>query len=216
MPGIANGDGLPLGGSGGQSPPASPAPPKKVVRLFSTPLKNRDGNGGRGGAKRSPGHRFFPDDEREIWARFIDWALTRQDQDAWFATLTFRDYVSPEKARRMVNRWLARINQSLGDKGAGRLRWILASEWQVRKVIHYHLLLLARGLDTLSRKGWECRWHQSGGGFCRIYNAERKSAPYLAKYLNKERGGELEMGGSWQGYRCPASVAWGIPMEPRQ
>jgi hypothetical protein len=52
-----------------------------------------------------------------------------------------------------------------------------------------------------------------GGGFCRIYDAQRKAAPYLAKYMNKTRGGELERGGSWRGLNVPNSVTCCKPVD---
>lgn len=157
------------------------------------------------GAKLPAGHRFFPDDEREQWARFIEWAMSRRGQEGWFATLTFKNYKSPIMAERMCNDWLSRLSQALMDTVGGRLKWIRASEWQSRKVIHFHLILLGGELHSLSRKSWEARWSGSGGGFCRIYNAYFKAAPYLAKYLNKSRGGELQWGGAWR-EGIPSSV----------
>ena len=149
--------------------------------------------------KRLPcGHRFFADDDREQWARFIQWAMSRRMVEGWFVTLTFKGYVPPPVAEHMCNRWLSRLNKALMDTVGSRLKWVRASEWQSRKVIHFHLILMAWGLHSLSRKSWEVRWEGLGGGFCRIYNAETRAAPYLAKYLNKSRGGELQWGGAWQ------------------
>ncbi|GAH99892.1 unnamed protein product, partial [marine sediment metagenome] len=47
----------------------------------------------------------------------------------------------------------------------------------------------------LSRKRWEKRWENHGGGFARLYDADIHAAPYLSKYLNKSRGGEIRWGG---------------------
>lgn len=157
-------------------------------------------------AKLPTGHKFFGDCLRESQARMIEWAITRKSVTSLFVTLTFRVYVSEKKARKMVNRWLARLNQSLKDKGAGRLRWVCAKEWQERKVIHFHLLLIAEGLEHVSRKSIEARWWNSGGGYARAYDAVLQAAPYLAKYTNKDAAGGLEWGGYWQGQDFPASV----------
>lgn len=151
------------------------------------------------------GHRYFYDDDREQWARFIDWAITRKGIESWFVTFTFQNYVHPGRAEDICNRWLSRLNKALIDTESSRLKWVRATEWQHRGVIHFHLILLGCGLHSLSRKSWEVRWKSLGGGFCRIYNAELHSAPYLAKYLNKTRGGELQWGGAWQ-EGIPSSV----------
>lgn len=155
------------------------------------------------------GHRFFHDAERETYARLIEWSMNHpKGVESWFVTQTFVNYVPPKLAEGMSNRYLSRLDQALTDMTGGRrLRWIRATEWQVRDVIHYHLLALGCGLSSLSRKSWEQRWKASGGGFCRIYDAVHRSAPYLAKYLNKDRGGELQWGGSWLGLEAPRSVA---------
>jgi hypothetical protein len=155
------------------------------------------------------GRRYFCDASRESMARFIDWGMKRfktQNEGVWFATLTFRDYVSPYKAEKMTRRWLARLSQALVDKRSCQLKSILATEWQKRQVIHFHLLLAGNGLDSLSRKRFESRWEALGGGFARIYDADYKIAPYLAKYLNKELGGEVDIGGAWQGMKPPKSI----------
>jgi len=174
-------------------------------------IKSPPGRGG-GPARRRlpPGHRFFADRDRETVARFIDWSLRRSqmaNEGSWFTTLTFRDYVTPYRANKMVRRWLARLNQALESNGGSQLKSILATEWQQREVIHYHLLLAGHGLDALSRKRWECRWTALGGGFARVYDADMKAAPYLAKYLNKRLGGEVDIGGAWQGMNSPESVS---------
>ena len=51
-----------------------------------------------------------------------------------------------------------------------------------------------------------------GGGFARLYDADPGAAPYLAKYMNKSRGGELRLGGAWQGINPPGAVDPGTVM----
>ncbi|MBA7550927.1 hypothetical protein ES705_43458 [subsurface metagenome] len=153
------------------------------------------------------GHRFFPDIEREINARAIDWAMSRQGVSALFTTLTFKDEVSPRRAQKMAKRWLAKAQQSLNDTGGRQLKSFCATEWQKRQVIHFHLLLIGNGLDALSRKRLEHRWEATGGGYARCYDADRQAAPYLAKYTSKTLGGDVEWGGTWRGLRYPASVS---------
>lgn len=160
--------------------------------------------------KRSPlpaGNRYFPDPEREIMARAISWTMEKGGDSAIFATLTFKNEVPLARGNKMARRWLAKAQQSLTDKGGGQLKSFCATEWQNRGVIHYHLLLVGNGLGTLSRKRLEHRWEAEGGGFARCYEADRKAAPYLAKYTSKRLGGEVDWGGSWQGLNIPASVS---------
>lgn len=157
--------------------------------------------------KRLPsGHRFFLDRERETYARLINWNMSRKGVDSLFGTYTFRDYVSMDKANKMIDRHLARMAEALSHKGGRRLNYVVATEWQQRDVIHFHTMLTANGLGNLSRKRWEARWERSGGGFARLYDAEYGAAPYLAKYMNKSRGGELRLGGAWQGLNPPGAL----------
>jgi hypothetical protein len=156
-----------------------------------------------------PGHRFFPDCQRENYARFIEWAIKKEKPiDAWFATLTFKTYISEIRADILLRKWLGKMNAALSETGNGRLRWILATEWQKRNVIHFHLIILGDGLGTMSRKRWECRWQTQGrsSGFARIYDVRKKAAPYLSKYMKKEYRAEVQLGGFWRGYDVPSSV----------
>ncbi|MBA7588444.1 hypothetical protein ES708_30502 [subsurface metagenome] len=153
------------------------------------------------------GHRFFPDPLREVNARHIQWTMSRKGVSSYFVTLTFKDYTSPRRAEKMVRRWLARTQQSLNDTGGGWLKSFLATEWQKREVIHFHLLLVGNGLDSLSRKRIENRWEAMGGGFARCYDAMHKAAPYLAKYTSKTLGGDMQRGGTWRGLQSPISVS---------
>lgn len=165
-----------------------------------------------------PGHRFFSDCQRETYARWIEWALWagKPKPHVWFATFTFKDYVHERRAYGILLKWLRNLRRAYEDRPAtckvaglkrgGQLRWIVASEWQVRNVIHYHLLISGVGLSELSRKRQEVRWETGNlnSGFCRIYDADPKAAPYLAKYIQK--GNELQKGGYWRGLSSPNSV----------
>jgi hypothetical protein len=156
-------------------------------------------------------HIFFSDCLRENYARFIQWSITRKSSQAWFVTQTFKREEHHRSADTMYRIWAGRLTQGLIDRGGCQLRWIRASEWQLRNVIHFHSLVQGIGLDRLSRKSWEDRWESLNWntGFCRIYDADLKSAPYLAKYTSTRLGGQLEWGGYWQGLSVPASVSCG-------
>lgn len=155
------------------------------------------------------GHRFFPDCDRESQARFIEWSMTRRGHGAWFVSQTFKDYETPRSADKMYRIWVGRLTQSLIDRGGSQLRWIRATEWQIREVIHFHSIVQGIELDRSSRKAWEDRWESLrwNTGSCRIYDADKEAAPYLAKYTSKRLGGQLQWGGYWQGLSVPVSVS---------
>lgn len=154
--------------------------------------------------KLPPGHRFFPDCQRETNARTIQWLMTRRDVESWFITLTFKNYVPEDRAFQMVTRWL----RSVGDaykrtmqqkevSGSKGLTWAIAQEWQKRDVIHFHIILSGVRLGLLSRMRQENRWQGMGGGFARVYDASAKAAPYLAKYTGKTyHNGAISWGGT--------------------
>jgi len=125
-------------------------------------------------------------------------------------------FVDTPKSFALLKLWMGHLRQSYEDKGGLRLRWICATEWQIRQVIHFHLLITGVGLSELSRKRWEVRWETIDGrsGFSRIYEADQKLAPYLAKYIRK--GDEIIRGGYWRGLITPRSVTCCQPRSPVQ
>jgi hypothetical protein len=154
------------------------------------------------------GHLFFVDCSRENWARLICWAMRAQKPDGWFVSITFKTFIPESSAFKLVRIWLGRLNSAYQAKGGCGLRWILATEWQIRSVVHFHLVILGNSMDALvSRKRWELRWESLGRktGFCRIYTADKHAAPYLAKYMNKI--GDIQRGGYWRGLEAPASAS---------
>lgn len=161
------------------------------------------------------GHRFFKDCLRENHARLIEWSITRKGFSAWYVTQTFKNYESVRSAESLYRVWVNRLTLGLNQSGGQQLRWIRASEWQIREVIHFHSIVQGIGLDHLSRKRWEDRWESlnMNTGFCRIYDAVKRSAPYLAKYCSKRLGGELQRGGTWRGLQVPNSVSCGHSIE---
>lgn len=155
------------------------------------------------------GHLYFPDCLRENHARHIAWAISRKEIETWFVTQTFRDYERPSTAVLLFRRWFGHLTDASMNATGHRLRYSLVTEWQKREVIHLHSLVQGRELFSASRKRWEHRWQvlTLNTGFCRIYDADRKIAPYLAKYTSKALGGDMIVGGYWQGLHTPASVA---------
>lgn len=142
-------------------------------------------------------------------ARWIDWLVStslKRGESAWFVTLTFRDYTHEDRAFEMARAWVAKVRQALSSAGGDGLKIVCAKEWQQREVVHFHLLMVGMGLSSLSRKRWEARWMAAGGGFARVYDAQAKAAPYLAKYSNKTRGGDVQVWGALRGTQTPRSV----------
>lgn len=153
------------------------------------------------------GHRYFQDCYKETWARLIRWSMGIDKTESWFITLTFKKYVSERKAYSMLYGWLSSLSDGyVNSVGARGLRWVIAQEWQERQVIHFHLILMGERLNSLSRMRWENRWEGIGGGYARIYPAEVKAAPYLAKYVSKANGGSMRLGGTWQGITPRSSI----------
>jgi len=155
------------------------------------------------------GHRFYHDCLREQAAHFLEWCVGSFAGDCWFFTMTFPSFLPDQLAWGIHNRFLARLNQAyLEVPGAELLRSITSTELQQRDVIHYHSLIFGRQLRVLSRKRWENRWQSMSGGFARCYDAELKSAPYLAKHESKfSLDDSLRLGGSWRGITPPRSVS---------
>ena len=155
------------------------------------------------------GHRFYQDCYREQSARLIDWTLSKFPGDAWFMTCTFKDYRVVSRAERWIARYLSRLNQAYKKQNsAGLLKSIYSVEWQQRNVIHFHLLILGKGLSDLSRKRWERRWQMIGGGFAACYEAVNKAAEYLVKHQIKENpGSALHLGGAWRDIEPPKSLS---------
>lgn len=169
------------------------------------------------------GHRYFHDCCREQNARCIHWMMGLKDYESWFVTLTFKTFISENRARQLLKSWLYSLTDAYKstvgeiDRGHGLL-WVVAQEWQARHVIHFHLLISGVRLGSLSRMRWESRWsamryviatkEYKPCGFARIYEGSKKAAPYLAKYVGKtdDHGNALEWGGSWQGITAPDSL----------
>jgi hypothetical protein len=154
------------------------------------------------------GHHHFPDCLRETWTRWILWTMTRKNTDTWFVSLSFKKETGRQKAFGTAKAWLRNLEMSyFHQTGNDRLRWILVEGWQMRMVIHYHLLVMGEALNVLSRKRWEHRWKSltSFTDNAVIHNAEAESAPYLAMHIRES--GDVQWGGWWQGLKTPKSLA---------
>ena len=141
----------------------------------------------------------------------------------WFATLTFASEVRPDRADRMWNRWIHRLNRRLFGvryhrSGAGCV-WARASEHQRRGALHFHALLGSadsklRGQGSRGRTTAMADWESDGrwrdpspvprsyrrNGMARIdpFDSGRNAAAYAAKATAARyagRGGQVDFGG---------------------
>ena len=155
------------------------------------------------------GHRYYNDCYREQAARLVSWSMGKYPNDCWFMTCTFKDYKYLIKAERWIQRYISRLNSAFKSSNpAAPLKSIYSVEWQQRDVIHFHLLILGKGLGDLSRKRWERRWQIIGGGFAACYEAVDKAAGYLVKHQIKDHPGSgLNLGGTWRDITPPKSLS---------
>jgi hypothetical protein len=112
----------------------------------------------------------------------------------WFITLTFKDPVHPEQARKYFDRWLTRLDlerRLLGffDQVDG-LVWARGIERQQRGVLHFHVLL--SNVGELRYRVARDHWPHGFVWVQRIRRVEDVTA-YLAKYVAK--GGEVDLDG---------------------
>ena len=152
---------------------------------------------------RRRGHVFFHDCLREGYARFIEWGFRNcAPDDTWFWTGTFRFDVSQGRADACWRDYIRRLEDAVNQrtKGTVRLRYVLATEMQVRGTVHFHAIIHVKGLSQLSRRRWEERWNWMAG-FCRCGAYCSAGAPYLAKYVSK--GTDIQVGGDWSGRTAP-------------
>src|SRR5882724_705581 len=80
----------------------------------------------------------------------------------WYCTLTFREDVHPEAAKKRFRTFEKMINRSLYGprwfKHGQGIRWVRALEYQRQGVIHFHALL--GGVGDLPRPSWTETWHE--------------------------------------------------------
>lgn len=154
-------------------------------------------------------HKYFQDCFRETYARMIAWNMSFKSQQSWFGSFTFKREIPKDFGYKLLHQFLYNLYNSHQQTVVGTrpLRWIIAEELQIRKVIHFHVLMLAESLDLLSRKRFKYRWESLHNitGFCKILPALEGAAPYLSKYITKDAG--LTMGGYWKGIKYPKTVS---------
>lgn len=115
----------------------------------------------------------------------------------WFATLTFRDMVHPERADKLFRLWCSEINRSIWGprwyKKRQGIFWVRALELQRRGVIHFHALMSGRGFDLndhARRLTYMDRWYELAG-IARIEVPRTEAVVnYVSKYVAK--GGDID------------------------
>lgn len=131
------------------------------------------------------------------WAGFIE----RQTWH-WYCTLTFRRNVSIGWAHRRFRRWVHRINQRrFGRRYTGRgqgVPWLRSTEKQRRGAIHYHVLL-GECPDLHVEEAKRDWLRLAGDAQIDQYRIGGGAAQYLAKRHAADGGGDVDMGGNWNG-----------------
>jgi hypothetical protein len=97
---------------------------------------------------------------REAWIAWLE-----QWRWEWYCTLTFREEVHPEAAKKRFRTFEKMINRSLYGprwfKHGRGIGWVLALEYQRRGVIHFHALLT--GVGDVPRRPWIKTWRKLAG-----------------------------------------------------
>lgn len=136
---------------------------------------------------------------RDAWTTFLG-----QWEWDWFCTLTFRDMVHPEAAEKRFRLLVNLMNRELyGSRWYKRhlgLKWVCATEYQRRGVIHFHAL--CSDVSQLRRLSYMDKWNELAG-YARIEEVHNTDAVYryVSKYVIK--GGEITLGGALRGLPLP-------------
>ena len=146
-------------------------------------------------------------DLRSAWATYL---ATYPWQ--WFVTLTFKDRVHPEAARKRYGRWIDYVNrQAYGSRYRKRTKgvfWALASEPQRRGVLHFHALVgdVEDLNNRVSRADARNRWYaiEGIGRVDPIINRLGAVTNYVSKYVAK--GGDIELSESLTEFRSQLAL----------
>jgi len=154
----------------------------------------------------NPG-KYPQDDLRAAWANYLasyPWQ--------WFVTLTFKDEIHPESARKKFGRWIDYVNrQAYGSRYRKRTKgvfWALASEPQKRGVLHYHVLVgdVEDLNNRVSRGDARNRWYdiEGIGRVDPITHRMGAVTNYVSKYIAK--GGDIELSESLADFRSQLAL----------
>jgi len=115
----------------------------------------------------------------------------------YFITLTFDKEVSPSTGKKILGRFITRLNEReygkhyyRGDEGL--VVYVAEERHAERPVIHYHGLI-CKECPLLTAKYCEDAWKKVGGGFSliRSYDPNRHAVEYISKYVRF--GGEIDV-----------------------
>lgn len=123
-----------------------------------------------------------------------DWASMIDQLADWkiFATLTFEDDVYPDVAKRKLYRLIRRLNEDVFGKkyrrivGHSYFSYVIGIEYQIREVVHFHMLIDQPINFRLAHKLWNS-W--AGFAWFDKVKSQEDATKYLSKYVVK--GGEV-------------------------
>lgn len=133
----------------------------------------------------------------ELKSEWVKWGIKNfasADYSTWFGTLTYRNYRSPEAAKKDFIKWLRVINikrfgKKLARYGAS-VSWMLGQEYQARGQVHFHNVI--KNTDALMRNWAGKAWWDITGGYGKILPSAGVSAvEYIGKYISKD--GQLDI-----------------------
>lgn len=82
----------------------------------------------------------------------------------WFVTLTFKELILFDDAKRRFHRWLRKINETLYGRRFRRKKlgasFVITTEYQKREVLHFHALI-GGDVCNLNRNEWKKKWENN-------------------------------------------------------
>ena len=146
--------------------------------------------------------------KKELCDAYAEWILSAKKWSE-FLTLTFKDDVPIDTAKRKFNYLLSALNTECFGKHYTRIvehcyfSYVLATEPQKRDVIHFHALADRPIHYALIHRFWNA-W--AGFGWTEEIKDEFRSVKYVSKYVSK--GGELDVYFAKKQYTPIALPAW--------
>jgi hypothetical protein len=119
------------------------------------------------------------------WIEFLD-----RYKWTWFITLTFGRPLNENKADKMARVFMNKFNIAIYGRHHKGLFYVMAREYQLRGVIHFHILAGGPGSGKFDPY-WLKEWWYSKFGIARIERIRNKehSIAYLLKYVLKQDRG---------------------------
>ena len=130
---------------------------------------------------------------KELTDSYAEWILQAKKWTG-FLTLTFRNDVPIDKAKRDFQNLVRLLNiECFGNNYTRKVKhcyfsYVLATEWQLRDVIHFHAIVDRPVNYERIHRVWNA-W--AGFGLTQSIKDEFRSVKYISKYVSK--GGELDI-----------------------